>query len=158
LRNYIQVNLEWLFFVIFFLFDTHIQVPKYLFTYLLDGREELLLDEVVNLFTDQSLIDLGVIVHEACGLNCGTINTEGIVVQQLLVQIGGEGGVYNACCLCEIRPGLRCLSLTSAVTSSNFILAKLETMDPMKPVSIPKILTKISLKLTWSVSPLSQRL
>ena len=28
--------------------------------------------------------------------------------------------------------GFRCLSLTSAVTSSNFILAKLETMDPMK--------------------------
>ena len=42
---------------------------------------------------------LGIIVHETCGLNRGPINTEGIVVQQLLVQIGCEGGVYNACSL-----------------------------------------------------------
>jgi hypothetical protein len=42
---------------------------------------------------------LGIVVHKACGLNGGTINTEGVVVQELLIQIGCEGSVYNACCL-----------------------------------------------------------
>jgi len=72
--------------------------------------EGLDLNEVLDDLNEVLLLHLGDLVGEAEGLgDLGAIDGKRVVVEELLVQVRGEGGVGDALGLAELRPRLKVL-------------------------------------------------
>lgn len=76
---------------------------------LLLDREEVLVSVVLELVSDEVRGHLGGLILEASGLNGAAINGEGIVVEELGVEVGGEGGDGDASGVAHLTPGLEML-------------------------------------------------
>lgn len=76
---------------------------------LLLNREEVLLDVVLHHLTDKLLSNIRIGVLEASSLDSGAINREGVVVQQLGVEVRGERSAGDAGSSAHLTPGLQVL-------------------------------------------------
>jgi len=73
------------------------------------NREKLLFHVVLHHLTDKLLSDIGVSIFEASGLDCRTVNGEGVVVEKFRVEVGGERSAGDTGSLAHLTPWLKVL-------------------------------------------------